>query len=290
VRFELSNELDVINLNEQYEVGTGVQVISGITGLGLPPRTVQWLEGAGDGSLYRGRRILSRDIDLPLDIVGRDRTHLKRLLSRLSLMLASPCTLTLVEDDGTRWATDVIHTGGGDYTYGDTSTGERDLQTVVSFRAPDPYFTSSAASSKQIGGNDGTGSFLSSMVTLPVASSQAIGTMDLENTGDADSYPIWKVYGPGRNFEAIAPLRSGQTTPESFRWEGTLGAGDVLTIDTKAGTVTDQTGANRYADMAPAPRLWSIAPGISTAEASLIDVTPASKIVCSWRPRKWTVI
>ncbi|MEU9126578.1 phage tail family protein [Kitasatospora sp. NPDC048540] len=290
IKLELRNALAVINLNEQYEVGTGIQAVAGATGFGLPQRSLQWLEGAGDGSIYQGRRILSRDINLPLDVVGRDRVHLKKILSRLALMLAGPCTLTHIDEDGSRWSADVVLVGGGDFAYGEGSTGERDWQTTITLRAPSSYFTSEDVTSKSIGGDTTTGSFLSSMVSLPVASSQAIGSIDLENVGDADAYPVWEIHGPGHDFEAIAPLRDGQKTPESIRWEGTLADGEVLIIDTRTGLVVDQAGANRYADLAPAPRFWSIAPGRSVATASLIGVSPTSKIVCSWRPRKWMVI
>ncbi|MFE3578129.1 phage tail family protein [Streptomyces vinaceus] len=284
IRFQLESPLDILNLNEVQEKGTGLQALTGMTGVGLPPVSVQWLEGAGDGSVYRGKRVLSREIDLPLDIVGRDREHLAELLSRLTLVLAEPCTLALVNDDGSRWTTEVVRTGGGDVTYGQGTTGERDLQTVVTLRASDPYFTSSEASSQVIGGDTTTGSFLSSMVSLPVAASQAIGSITLENTGDAVAYPVWEIHGPGHAFQAVSPDK------ETITWNGTLAAGEVLTLDARTGTVVDQTGANRYADLGPAPRFWSIRPGLSTATVQLLGVTADSKVICSWRARKWMVI
>ncbi|MEU9044099.1 phage tail family protein [Kitasatospora sp. NPDC048343] len=284
IRLQMESPLDVLNLNEVQEKGTGLQALTGLTGVGLPPVSVQWLEGAGDGSVYRGKRVLSREIDLPLDVVGRDREHLAELLSRLALVLAEPCTLAVVNDDGSRWTTEVVRTGGGDVTYGQGTTGERDLQTVVTLRASDPYFTSSEASSQVIGGDTKTGSFLSSMVSLPVAASQAIGSITLENTGDAVAYPVWEIHGPGYAFQAVSPDK------ETITWNGTLAAGEVLTLDARTGTVVDQTGANRYADLGPAPRFWSIRPGLSTATAQLLGVTADSKVICSWRARKWMVI
>ncbi|MFD7738061.1 phage tail family protein [Kitasatospora sp. NPDC059800] len=283
IKLQLESTLDILNLNEVQETGTGIQALTGMTGAGLPPVSVQWLEGAGDGSVYRGRRVLSRDIDLPLDIVGRDRAHLAELLSRLARVLAEPCTLALVDDDGSRWTTEVVRTGGGDVTYGQGTTGGRDLQTVVTLRA-DPYFISSEASSQVIGGDTTTGSFLSGMVSLPVASSQAIGSITIANTGDAIAYPVWKIHGPGHAFQAVSPDK------ETIAWNGTLAAGEVLTVDARTGTVVDQTGANRYAELATSPRFWGIRPGLSTATAQLLGVTVSSKIICSWRARKWMVI
>lgn len=283
-KLRLENSLDILSLNGIAETGTGIQVVSGLIGLGLPPVSVQWLEGAGDGATYRGKRVLPRDFDLPLDILGHDRDDLKRLLKRLTLMLANGCTLRVIEDNGTTWSTDVQRIGGGNYAYGTDTIGEKDLQMVLTLRAGDPYFTSSATTSQSIGGDTTTPGFLSGLTSMQVASSQAIGDILLENTGDASAWPVWEVRGPGNNFRAISP--SGAV----LHWTGTLLTGETLIIDALRGSVVDGLGANRYADLAAAPRFWSIPPGITSAEASLLNVTAASKIVCTWRTRKWMVV
>ncbi|WP_436739923.1 phage tail family protein [Streptomyces sp. BBFR102] len=280
----LASETDTLNLNEIMDKGLGYQAKTGVTGFGLPPVSVQWLEGAGDGATFRRRRVLTRDIDIPLEILARDRRHLQELTDRLALALAGRCTLTLLDDDGTRWATEVYRVGGGEYAYGGDTTGERDFQTVVTFRSPDPYWTSSEAQIRSIGQDDSVSSFLSSLASVPVAASQAIGEIQLDNRGTADAYPTWEVTGPGTNFLAVSP--SG----ERLAWGGTLLANQRLIIDTRKGTVVDQEGNNRYAELEEAPRLWTVKPGLSTATAQLEDISPRSKITCSWRPRKWMVI
>ncbi|WAB08723.1 minor tail protein [Streptomyces phage Andris] len=279
----LSSGTDTLDLNEIMDKGLGYQVKAGVTGFGLPPVSVQWLEGAGDGAVYRRKRVLTRDIDIPLEILARDRTHLQELLSRLALALAGQCTLTLLDDDGTRWTTDVHRVGGGEYAYGESTIGEREFETVITFRAGDPYWISSEAQIRSIGGST-SGAFLNNMVTMQVSASQAIGEIQLQNSGDAEAYPIWEIIGPGANFEATSP--SG----ERLSWSGTLGVNDRLIIDTRKGTVVDQTGANRYAELDTAPRFWTVKPGLSTATAQLEEINSNSKITCTWRPRKWMVI
>ncbi|MGW7434726.1 phage distal tail protein [Streptomyces sp. NPDC054849] len=279
----LSSGADTLDLNEIADKGLGFQAKTGVTGFGLPPVAVQWLEGAGDGAVYRRRRVLPRDIDIPIEILARNRRDLQAHLSRLALALAGRCTLTLQNDDGTRWVTDVYRVGGGEFTYGVETIGETEFETVVTFRAPDPYWTSSVTETRQITGAT-SAPFLSSLSKLTVAASQAIGTIQLDNSGDAEAYPIWKIHGPGNTFTAVSP--SG----DRLRWNGTLTAGQVLTIDTKKGTVTDQSGANRYDQLDAAPRFWTVQPGLSTAEASLLDISSGSRIVCSWQPRKWMVV
>ncbi|MGC4928082.1 phage tail family protein [Streptomyces sp. DT117] len=284
ISLRLESERDTLDLNGIAESGVGYQALAGVTGLGLPEVSVQWLTGAGDGAVYRGKRVLARDIDLPLDIVGRDRKHLSELLSRLARTLDGPCTLSVAEGDGTTWSTQVVHVGGGDYSYGGDGAGETDLQTVITLRAPDPYFSASELSAARVGGTTGASPFLSQLVAMPLSASQQIGTIELDNTGDVRAYPTWEVYGPGDNFKAISP------TGETLHWQGSLTANQRLIIDTQAGTVVDGTGANRYSLLAAAPRFWTLPAGVSTATASLLNTTPASKIVCTWRPRKWMVI
>lgn len=263
MRLQLESATDVFNLDDVLMKGEGIQVTAGVTGLGLPNISTQWLEGAGDGALFRGRRVLPRDIDLPLYLSAPNRQELQKLVSRLAKMLAGPCILRLVEDDGTSWYTEVRRVGGGGYVYGEDTTGERDLMLVITLRAGDPFWTYSQPTRKVIENSGAGRGLLNGLTKLQLASSQAIGSITLENTGDAPAFPVWEVTGPGSNFRAISA--DGQ----EFWWTGTLAAGEKLIIDTRAGTVKDGTGANRYAEMAPAPKLWSIPPGTTTATVTL---------------------
>ncbi|MFD3325798.1 phage tail family protein [Streptomyces sp. NPDC058701] len=281
MKLELASAADRLDLDGFEKNGLGFQALAGITGLGLPQLSVQWLEGAGDGAAYRGRRVLPRDIDIPLDIVGRDRVHLAELVNRLARVLAADCTLTYIDAEGARWSTPVQWTGGGDI---DPGSGERDVQTVITLRAPSPYFLAEAAQTVSIGGATAA-PFLSSMSSMPLASSQAMGDVQFSNEGDVPAYPVWEVTGPGDNFKAISPKG------EVLHWTGTVVAGKKLIIDMGTGIVLDDvTGANWYRYLAPAPSFWSVPPGTSTVTASLLNTTSASRIVCSWRPRKWVVI
>ncbi len=285
MRLLLESSRDVLNLDDVLHTGVGVQALTGITGLGLPQVSVQWLEGAGDGAVYRGRRVRPRDIDLPLLIQARGREHLKELLTRLAVMLAEPCTLRLVEDDGTDWSTIVVRVGGGDFVYGTDTIGTTELQTVVTLRAGDPFWTYSRSTRKVISNSGAGRGLLTGLTRLRVASSQAIGVITLENIGSAPAYPVWEVTGPGRDFLAVSP------TGERLHWIGALGERERLIVDVRAGTVVDGTGASRYAQLAPAPRFWTIPAGTSTATASLDNTTTtASSIACTWRPRTWLVI
>lgn len=263
----------------------GAQALSGVTGLGLPPVSVQWIEGAGDGAKFRGRRVLPRDIDLPLYFDGKDRDGLKLLLSRLAMMVAGECELRVVEADGTYWYVNLVRVGGGSYTYGADTIGEKDMMMVLTFRAGDPFWTNS-----QDGGltivteGQGRGLLNGPLTALRVRSSQAFGNVTLRNGGDAPAYPLWEITA-GANFSATSPKG------EVLAWNGTLATGVILWIDTKSGRVWDSTGANRFSEIGSAPRMWAVDPGSSTANITMDVVDSATaKIRATWQDRKWMVI
>lgn len=281
---ELRSASDRIDLDSQVATGFGAQALAGMTGLGLPPVQVQWRDAAGDGATYRARRVLPRDIDIPIDLRTLDKGALVELTSRLARMFSEGCQLVYTDDFGEAWYANVHRTGGGGYVKG-RDDRDTELQLVITVRAGDPFWTALEASTTSIGGTppSSTG-FLSALAGLPVTSSQAIGSITIENTGDAEAFPVWTVTGPGNNLEIRLPNGTG------FKWLGTLSVGQTLTIDVRSGTILDQSGANRYAQLDTAPRFFRLPPGVTVATASMLDTTTASSITCSWRPRRWMVI
>ncbi|MEU7570335.1 phage tail family protein [Micromonospora sp. NPDC049240] len=284
-RLQLESGTDTLDLDEVLNTSEGFQALKGVTGFGMPEVSQQWSEGAGDGAVFRGERKRARDVDLPLYLRGRDREHLKELWSRLVRALSGECVLRFFEDDGTtNWYLKIRRTSGGGYVYGEDTTGELDLKTVVTVRAGNPYWISSEVSEETIRASTGRGILNGPLTALRMSASQAMGSITLTNPGDAASPPVWEVTGPGSNFQASLP------TGESFLWAGTLADGRRLTIDTGAGTVVDDTGTNRYSALAPAPKLWRIPPGIATANVSMTGTSASSTIKVSWQARKTTVI
>jgi len=280
-----------VDLDSIVATGHGPQALAGATGFGLPGVNVQWSEGAGDGAVFRGKRVLPRDIDLPIHIFATDADDLDRELSRLAMLLATPMRLYFEDARGDRWYLDVHRAGGGTYSYGNDTDGERELTTVVTVRAGDPYWTSETYDQRVINravtgrglikdttpGNTGA----DSLVKLRLSSSQVLGSVLLENTGNVASYPTWEIYGPGSNVVAIGP------TGDRWEWNGSLASGEMLTIDSRQATAIDGTGTSRYASFAPAPRFWAVPPGISTANVTMVGT---GRIVVTWKRRKWAVI
>ncbi|MFC4336014.1 phage distal tail protein [Salininema proteolyticum] len=280
----LVNDSDRLSLGGIASDGTGIEVGPGAGGLGLPPVATQWVEGAGDGALYRGRRILPRDIDLPLQILGQSPEDLRSWLRVLERMLAGPAELRWMLPSGEYWKVDVVHTGGGDWATGQDTTGRDWLHTMITLRAGEPYWTYSRTSHVVIKAMGGRGLLGGSLVSLQVSSSQAQGEVALVNDGSAPSWPVWEVTGPASNLSVSLEGKTG------FDWNGTLGEGERLVIDAKAKTVTDSSGASRYASMSFGPDLFSLPPGRSHITIGLDNVTTDSLVVCKWRKCAWSVL
>lgn len=281
MRLQLESTTDILDLGTR-----ALAALMGVTGAGLPPVATQWFEGAGDGASYRGERVLARDIDLPISATTADRAEMRALTSRISKMLSGPMVLRFVEDDGSSWTLDVRRVGGGNLALGLDTDAETWLSTVVTLRAGDPFWTSSETTRHETIASSGRGLLFgaTSLSALRVSPSQTLGEVVMENLGDAYAYPVWTIHGPGQNFTATS------ATGESFQLWSILAAGDTITIDTRRATVTDQLGISRYFELAPAPQLWRIPPGITTADVSMTNTTSASRIVAEWRARRWTVV
>jgi len=292
-RLRLESASDAFDLNDISDSDFGVEALSGVTGLGLPPVQLQWLEGAGDGAVFRGSRIQPRDIDIPLFLRAPDRFSLQNLLSRVAKMLTSPMTLRFVEDDGSDWSLQVYRVGGGVYAYGVDTRGLDELRTIVTVRAGDPFWTYSVATQRVVGtSNAGRGLLkgTTSLSKLKLSGSSASGLILMENDGDVAAYPVWQITGPIAPVSPNPAFVATSQTGESFTWNGTLTAGQTLTIDARTASVVDGTGANRYGDLAAAPKFWTIPPGISQATISAQGTSSGTAITATWYPRKWAVV
>lgn len=228
-----------ISLNGLLEHEEGMQALSGLVGTGLPPVQVQWLEGAGDGATRRGKRVLSRQIDLPLYMAATSRRVLKELARDLSIALGDTCRLRLSDNEEEfDWIAEVERTGGGDFTYGEDTTGAYDLSLVVTFTAGNPYWVQNRT-----------------VRTVGVPTDGTPAILKLNNPGTAPAFPKWTLEGPGLTFTVTSPKG------ERFVYADLIDVGEKRIIDTEAATVVDQDGVNRYDGVGDAANMFQIPPG-----------------------------
>lgn len=289
LRFELAGPDDTFTFHANDMGGsTGTTALAGLTGTGLPPRQNQWFEGAGNGARWRGARVGPRQIFMPIDLIGPDRGFLLEEMGRLAKIFdpeASHPVLRLIDPAGDAWETEVVFLGGlDDWAWGRETDGRTRVRSSLLLQSGDPYWTRDAPSSFEVKVTSVGRGLLPKLSRLKLTSSQAMGSRTVESPGDTTAYPVWVIVGPGSNFTATS------SRGEVLRWEGTLAAGEVLTLDARNKTARDATGANRYDKMSTAPKFWSFRPGTSTVSVTMDGATTASRITASWRPRRQLMI
>lgn len=252
-------------------------------GFGIAPTEVAMVEGAGDGARYRFTRKGVRDIDLPVYLFGADRAEVHARQRRLSNALRDlpsfpAAKLVYTTEPGDVYSIEVHYVAGAETQFGDGVTGERRARWLLTLRCPDPFWTARDAVSIPALRSSSADPFLSELAALHVGASQVIGDVLVENPGDVDAPVTWVLNGPG---DAWSFTRNDG---QSFTL-GAIVAGETITVDTARGTVVDQLGANRYALLGSAPKLFSFPGGSSTVSVSVVNATAETVVNAFFKPR-----
>jgi hypothetical protein len=200
-----------------------------------------------------------RNIDLPVTVFGSTPAELEsrlRRLARLTQDLQGPTTFTALRSTGDL-EIKLHYTGGAELEYGGEAGGREWAKLLLSFQAPNPFWQSAALQQFDVSAGDTGRGLLPKLTKLRVVSSSSFGQVDLNNVGDVQAFPVYVIYGP---VDDLTISSNGL----SFSFTDNLDAGDVITVDTEQGTVVDETGANRYDILGPAPKLFPIPPGLSS--------------------------
>jgi phage-related protein len=274
---------DVIHFDEvDFVIGTGLR------GTGIPVSEVRVTQSAADGATWRSTRKASRDLDVPVTVLGHNRddveTKLRRLANALSDRYGAP-KLRATYDDGASYEIEVHYVSGAETTYG-SDAGNVFCLWAMTWTAPDPYWVSTLSSQYSVNASSSSAGLLSADVgqtatlsALRVSSSQALGSLTIENAGDVDAFPVWVIDGPATN---VSITLDGV----GFDYTETLALGDRITIDTKTASVTDSEGVNKYGFLGSAPKLFRIPPGTSTLSIVAEGAEAATRISGNFNPRR----
>lgn len=255
----------------------------GLKGFGIPATKVRIQESATDGGVFRHTKRGIREVQLPILTVGTDRADVETKLRRLSNIMqnaAGATTLTATYANGDVFTLGVYYAGGGETQFGQNA-GTTYALWVVTLQAPNPYWVYATPVVTTIGnGSTGRG-LLPKLTKLRVSSSQSLGSVTVNNTlGDVASYPVWSIYGPVDGLQIYTQSNSG------FTYTTTIPAGEIITIDTAAGTVKDSAGNNKYANLGTAPKLFSLPPGTTGITVNGINTTPQTQVLCTYYPKR----
>lgn len=258
----------------------------GLTGIGIPATSVGFKESASDGALWNSTKRGIRDVDLPLVIISNDRDGVEANLRRLSNLLQDRRGGTVMRasySNGEVWELqDGHYTGGAETTRGSGATAYWQ-RWVISMQFGNPFWIRQEPESISVGSSGSSRSLIPNLAEMRVTGSQVTGNIPIENVGDVDAYPVWKFFGP---FDSV------QITSEdglSFKYNGVVSAGQSITVDAAKGTVVDQAGVNKYANLSPSPKLFTIPPGSSEVGVVAIGSDANTVISLYYQPRKEVV-
>lgn len=282
LEYTIENGDTVIVINNT--VPTGFVKLEGRTGFGVAPTSLITIDGAIGGSKWRRTRRGARSIDLPLGIFGTSRQDVEnklRLLIRTLGDKVTPARLVATYPNGERVYTEVHYSGGINPVYGsDADTeGQEFCRIILTLVAPRPYWTEETAVTYAVAAPVSGRNLLPALVKLRVSSSQALGSVTVENPGDVEAWPVWTITGPGSSFTlSLGDLELSYPTA--------IAVGEVITVDTVTKKVTSSVHGNVFANLAPAPKFFPIPAGASEVEAEVIGATSAAVVTMYFNPRR----
>ena len=242
-------------------------------GFGVPPAEVRIENSAGDGGVFRHAKRGVRTIDLPVTVIGTDRSDVQGKLRRLGKLTQNsfgPLTLEARYSDGEILRLQTYYTGGAESQWG-SSAGNVWNRWVLSLQAPQPYWQSATVQQFTIGQASTGRGLLPQLSKLKISSSQALGVVLIDNSGDVPTFPTYRIIGP---IEDLAISSNGS----SFSFADPVLEGETIWVNTETGEVYDQTGANRYAILNPAPKLFRLPVGESSLNISGTSATETTRI------------
>lgn len=270
-----NNDQIVFSDSGDYVLGTGV------SGFGIPPVLVRIAESAGDGGVFRHSKRGIREIDLPITTLGTDRGDVETKLRRLANLLQDrkgATRLVASYNDGTSYQLLVHYTGGGDAEYGSDSNRVF-ARWVITLQAPQPYWESVNPTTYTLQQSVAGRGLLPQLTKLKLSGQFGFGEVTLSNPGDVPAFPVWQIVGPVTS----ATFTLGTS---SFSYAAAISGSETITIDTYKGTVVDQNGANKYANLGTAPKLFAIEPGSQVVDIDAPGATSQTIISGYIKPRR----
>lgn len=265
-------------------------VATGCAGISGPPVSATSSPLPGGGSLPRSYKAASRNITLGLYVGMPTQDDYLTLSDRWARAIwnerlgePAPGLFVLARPDGSARQIQVSCIDGGDQSDADPSKSGLTWSTyALTFTADDPMWSDASPIELTFGTSTAPG--VPAMPPIRLAPATLLGANSVDNSGDADAYPVWTIYGPGQ------PTITNNTTGRSFGLGVTLATGEVVTVDTRPTmqSAVDQVGNDRWNDLLKSsPRdLWSLVPGTNDINLSMSGSGAGSQITLSYT-RRW---
>lgn len=234
------------------------------------------------GTLYRSTRIEARDIDVPL-LIKSDSPITLRQKVRECLRMFNPLhegKIKVIALDGTQRELHCRYASGLEGNEGKDVKGTYWQTIVLVFRAFDPFWYDSQTIVETF--TIGQTATFFPFFPMRLSSSAVFADMNIDNTGDVETWPEWIVNGPGSNI-SIRNLSTGEITYIT----ATLQSGEYLVLDTRPGkkTIKKSDGTNLFGFQSSDSSIWSLREGSNNIRIEMANATNESSVQLSYRHR-----
>lgn len=253
---------------------------TGVSGFGIPSTAVRIDDSTGDGGVWRHTKRGVRDLDLPIVILGTDRTDVESKLRRLARLLQTTLGATKIVanyTNGDSLFLEAHYVGGAETQFGQDANSYF-CRWVIQMQAPQPYWQTTQEIDYVIGEEPTGRGLLPNLTRLRVSSDKILGEITVNNLGDVPSQPRWTFMGPISNVEV-------SNGTQSFTIPDLIPAGETITVNTATGEVTNSAGDNVYYLLGAAPKLWGFPTGITQISVTGDDTAEATRIAFYYSPR-----
>lgn len=270
----------------------GMGSLKGRSGFGLAPTTLTADDLDSGGGLLRSIHAGPQIVHIPLAVWADDSATFYQRYDALAASFqhvrggqASPGTLTVQRPDGTGRYTRAYYQDGLNPQEWTNRKGV--TITDLQFWCPSPYWYGDTLTWR-ITYQDPAGFPFFPLLPLRLApeSVSTGGPVVFTNPGDAPSWPVWQITGPG------TPTLTSVTRGETIQFADPIPAGRTVTIDTRppslapdtALTAVDDTGANWWPSLTQFPQLWPLEAGPNSVTLAMPGATEDTQILMTVDP------
>lgn len=279
--------IDADGTTHTFGGASGYDVLAALRGRWMPP--AGWIEDRAPGipgTIIRGTQVNALDFDLPLLVTGASAAQLHQRLRDLMYWFdprrgAGAFEATAPDGETRRL---VCRAESVDVPEDGSNRGQDWQNVVVALHAPESYWYAPAAETFTYTESFSTPvAFLNDpFFPLNLTSSALYRAPTVDNPGTTESWPTWRISGPGTN-----PALRNTDTGEVMAFTRTLARGDliVITLTRTSVTVTDGLGTRLYSTMTNPSVPWPIRPGINHVQIGMDGATSDSSVTLQYTPR-----
>ncbi|MEV8245040.1 phage tail protein [Streptomyces rochei] len=271
----------------------------GVSGLGAAPYKLTSDQHPRGGERLRHVQAQARTIVWPILVRGENHTefikHWRDLAVAFTRTLREgPGWLEIARPDGTARRIAVYYRDGWEGR-GRAATGITWDSTVTTLWCEDPYYLDV----RPVGVHRESGAQVDFQDPFPsVSSSQVLGATTVENPGNIEVWPSWRISGPATviTFSVTKQVRDPygvvQRVTESFTLDmaatphGPLLAGETATVSTDPPAARADNGDDLVGGLDwPTAELWSLPPGRADVTFELAGAAVGSAVDLEFYPR-----